>query len=763
MEKNNTQFQTIIKYLLSLLAFLMPVFFLPITLEKFEFNKLSLLIVITGISLILWTVHVITNKEIKVAKTPFDLPGILFLVAVLLSGIFSIDKTSSIFGLQGRWFPSILSFFALGVFYITLTSNIKQKKDVKMVLLSFVTGSTLATLIGIFSYYGISLIPQTGAIFNPTGSLVSLGILSVITCAVAINEILKGESLAIKLFSGVMFFFNFFYLALYNKPLTWVLAGIAIAGVLLTTEVKTLTNKKLELLSIGVILTACLGLILTPITKPMVVRNVFPNPVRLNFGESWDIVVSSMRDFPLVGTGPSTFYLNYPRYRSAAMNRTDYWNVRFDKPFSEALVVIGTFGILGILLGAYLDIEIIKNSLANLKKQSLNQVLAIGALLMVGIMYVTTATVLTGFTFVLFMALLGSLVNSEKGKYLQFSAEGRADKNKEALTLAEVSDENSAFLTIIMVLPLLAFAGLGFFSLYKIYPSEYYMQKAVQTINTDAASALEYQIKAIQHNPQRSNYYNTYAQTNLALALNLSQRENLNDTQRGALQNLISTAIRTTKVNTEQVNSLNPRNWEVRGQVYNSIRGAAENADQWARQALETAIDLDPNNPRLWVELGGFYFAQENYLQAANYFRQATNLKPDYANAYYNFAQAAKQLENYGSAKRALELVQNIVPQDSEDYSAVEKEIEELDQLLAQLQEQQGDKPTVEELAQQAEVEEAETITEQEPLTVEGENDEVIEQIPENVEGAEDERQTEENDQAEENQETEENNENEEE
>ncbi|MBD3365744.1 hypothetical protein GF360_00145 [candidate division WWE3 bacterium] len=732
MKKTNNQIQEAIKYLSALVAFLLPVFFLPITPEKFAFNKLTLLIGATSAMLILWVIDVIKTKTLKIAKTPFNLPGILFLAVILISAIFSMDKTSSIFGVQGRWFPSLTALITLGAFYLILTSTITAKKDIKMILYSFVTGSTLAAITALVSYYGVELLTGSGPFFNTTGSLLTLGFLAAISSTIAIYELIKGENLGLKTFAGVVFFVNFAYVALYNKAVIWIFLGVGLAGLLATTKTEKIKEQKLPLIITGILATTILGLTLTPLTKPIFVRNTYPNPAQLNFSESWDIAISTMRDYPLIGTGPSTFYLNYPRYRSAAMNQTDYWNSRFDKPFNQALLVVGTLGIVGILAAAYLNIEIIKTAINNLKsgdkpeETKLKQLLALLSLLLLGSMLVTSTTALTGFTTVMVIGLFASTINLETQKYLVFStAENSVNDSENALkSLTNASDENSAFLTVLMVLPFLALSGMGFLAIYKMYPSEYYMQKAVDLINTDAAKSFEYQAKAIRSNPNRSSYYNTYAQTNLAMAVNLSKKKELTDAEKQGFQDLVSTAIRATKISTETVNPWNPANWEVRSNVYKAIRGAAEDADTWAAQALEQAIQLDPNNPRLRVELGGLYFAREDYATAAGYFRQATNLKPDYANAYYNFAQAVKNLQNYASAKRALELTLSLLPQDSEDYAQVEKEIAELADLLATAEGAVEDKPTVEELERQAQIEEAaEEVTEQEPLTVEGEEE----------------------------------------
>jgi cytochrome c-type biogenesis protein CcmH/NrfG len=266
--------------------------------------------------------------------------------------------------------------------------------------------------------------------------------------------------------------------------------------------------------------------------------------------------------------------------------------------------------------------------------------------------------------------------------------------------------------------PMVLFIAFVSYYSYRAYAAEYYLRKSIEAaIANNGSATYDFQRKAINMNPQRSEYRNTYAQTNLLLASNLSQSENLTDNDRSTIQTLIAQAIREARLSTEVVNPLSAGSWEVRANVYRSLIGVADNADRWALGAYNTAIQLDPTNPRLRLEAGGIYYVNQDYLSAANLFRQATNLKPDYANAHYNLAQALKQLQNYPLAQRELELVLRLIDQDSIDYQRVTAEIEELKTLTAG--QAQGN-PTVESLDQQAQIEEQGQITAQESLTPPG-------------------------------------------
>src|SRR5258706_9930664 len=74
-----------------LLFILVPIIFAGNTSELFEFNKLW---IVFGLTLIIgasWISKMFLEKQIKIHKSPLDIPILLFLASQLLSTIFSID------------------------------------------------------------------------------------------------------------------------------------------------------------------------------------------------------------------------------------------------------------------------------------------------------------------------------------------------------------------------------------------------------------------------------------------------------------------------------------------------------------------------------------------------------------------------------------------------------------------------------------------------------------------------------------------------
>lgn len=117
--------------------------------------------------------------------------------------------------------------------------------------------------------------------------------------------------------------------------------------------------------------------------------------------------------------------------------------------------------------------------------------------------------------------------------------------------------------------------------------------------------------------------------------------------------------------------ALNPRNvvnWEVMGNIYRQISGVAQNALQFALDSYGRAIQLDPLNPILRLNVGGIYYSIRNYDLAIRFFSDSVNLKPDFANAHYNLSVALRDKGNLEEAQVFAERTVALVDPSSPDY-----------------------------------------------------------------------------------------------
>ncbi len=506
---------------------------------------------------------------------------------------------------------------------------------------------------------------------------------------------------------------------------------ILVLGLLLLlyfVPMQNFASNKAYLSAVAGAVVVSLALMVVPTTREVLVNKDFPQELSLSASETWKVQSSTLRDFPILGTGPSTFYLNYPRFKSLAQNNTDFWNVRFDKAYSELFALIGSVGIVGTLVVAYWVFRVVKATLgAEIKKDTtgVQQMLSIGTMMVLVLFAFTYATVLTTFLLWFFLALNVALLQHRNDTHVQ----------KVIISLASITESMSLIgntsisskretLQYIVSVPMLAMViGAGFLT-YNNYAGEYYMKKSLTaaTVN-NGSDTYKYQTLAIQANPRRDSYHNSLARTNIALANSLATKENITDGDRETIRQLISQAIQEVRLSTEVLNPLNPAGWETRAIIYSSLNGVAQNATEWSVGAYTNAIQLDSTNPRLRVALGGISYAQEDYLTAANHFRQATSLKPDYANAHYNFAQALIQLKAYTDAQRELEIVQKLVPAGSPDAEKVAADLLKVQELTASVAGTSDERPTVEEL----EGAPITAVTEQGPLTAPEQTVETIE------------------------------------
>ncbi len=703
-------YEKVSTFLVAALGFLMPVFFLTTTTEFFEINKLALLTLVTLGLVVLWATRILVSGNIQHIRSTLDLPLFIYTVLFLVSTVFSISKTSSVWGSQGRWFPSLFALLVIGAYYFIASSNFKTAKSIKTAVYALAAGGTFSTLVAILGYFNIFLGQETylkNPGFTLTGSVTSTIFLAVICALIAFASVYKERFLPVKIVLITAFLVNFFYIAIVGTAFAWILLVIGAAMYLLSADLKTIARDKFVTMFLVALIASSTLLATLPATKSLLNNTNYPVEVSLSLKDSWVITAATIQNDPLIATGPSTFYLNFSRYRPLSLNATSLWDTRFDKPHDEVLNTLGTMGILGAFALLLVGIKIAQLSLVSRKSQQdetgLGTILSTVVLVSVASFLLTYATVLNTFVLFYFVTLLiafsaNVLSNRKVAEFVSFSFSTSAAVTT---TIGDTSAIRKEYANVIAITPVIVGALFGVYLFGKTYLAENYMRKAIlAALNNQAAQAYDYQAKAINANPQRDAYHTAYAQTNLVLANAVAANKNLTDQDKTTIQTLVSQSIRSTRVATEVINSLNVTNWQTRALIYRSLINVADNAAEWAIGAYNTAVQLDPTNPALRVDLGGVYYAQGDFLTAANLFRQAVTLKPDYANAHYNFAQALLNLKDTANAKRELETTRGLVPQGSADFQRVENEIAALDALQAQVAGAATEKkPTVEEIA----------------------------------------------------------------
>ena len=410
---------------------------------------------------------------------------------------------------------------------------------------------------------------------------------------------------------------------------------------------------------ISIVCLAGIGLgvnLLTSTAKPVIPSKII----------SWSVAMEGLKNsrFAFLGVGPGQYINAFTAFKPTSFNNLPYWNLRFGYT-SWFFQVLTEIGIIGLILYLLLGWKVTKNFIKTVRQTKPTPLsLAVGSALLILLIcqFYFPMNLSLLFLFFVMLALYDLLVGSDEKRDLDLSPLGQT-------------------VYLFLIFPAILWGGLLFFGVKTSLANNYYLNSLKATSANDGTKAYQLQIKAIETDPNVPLYRIAYASTNFALANALATKQDLTDNDRNTISQLIQQAIREAK-SAVSLDTNSAYAWENLSALYRNLINFAEGADQWAIASYQEAIKVDPLNPVLRLDLGGVYFGQKNYSQAAGLFNQAVSLKPDFANAYYNLANALKELGAFQEAKSAYEATQSLVILDSNDYQKVTTELEEVKKKL---------------------------------------------------------------------------------
>lgn len=628
---------------LSLAFILTPLFFLPLTTDFFGFQKQTLFLILISLSLLSWLIYNLATKSVRLTLSPMLLPLSLFTAVAILSTYLNDPNPTD------AWINRTSLYLGLLIYYLLTTRLIKSSRQVRRLLNGLIITTVLLSFWGILSVLGVfeSLnlpIYLTLKNFSPTGSLLTL-----------------------------------VSLLIYTLPLSLVLAFKTRAG----------PNKFKYFLASGLTISAII----------LVGSQLLPNrpfsAILLPKLAGWSIAIDTFKSSVLLGAGPSGFLNQFTSFKPLSLNLSDFWNIAFTASANEYLHIMTTLGLAGITTFGLVIFSWLKLSQRDpgtrITATQLAIKLAIFTTLILGLFI--PYTIITWVTLIGYLSLtigLNKSKNLTKVKDVILTINAITIVEPHALTpQTKQSNINSSVLPWLIALPTLLgliFSGANYI---KIYAADYHFNKSLiaasENRGTDTYNS---QVKAISLAPNIDRYHTAYSNTNLALANALaSQQGDLTDQDRQTITQLIQQSLREARFST-QINPSKAANWANLANIYRQLVNFAEGADQFAQASYIRAIQLDPANPRLRLDLGGLLYSQGQYDQATNHFLEAVQLKPDFANAYYNLANAYQQQAKILEAYQTMQQVVALVPPDSPDYTKAQEELSQLKALLPQQAEQ---------------------------------------------------------------------------
>ncbi len=620
-------------YLVLAITFLTPLFFLPITSEFYEFNKHYLLLISAVTLLSLWSVSFIVDRQVKLIRNPFTLPLLSVAAAWIISTIARTPNRLDALIDPGQTGTIV----ALTIIFITGISFIKTKRELEILVHTLLISlSALASITALWSTGVMTkAIPWTFAqnpLWNPSGSPIGTLVLLVIFLP----------------FLGV-------YIAKQKEDST-----------------------KILLLSVALFLfVSAAGLI-----TYRIFRDSNSRPLFLSQTSSWAIALEALKISPVIGTGANTYLSDFTRFRPLSHNLTSAWNIRFNSASNYYMQILATLGFIGLASMSFLTYKTIRLFLRALRSPSESIVhtpalaASITATLLLLSFFFIPPTVTT--SFILYLLFIVIVVSFKlMGSPLVHEANVDIIAASESGVRTPMLPWISLLMTLLLIVP---FANV----LANSYAAEFMFQKSLEAASrNDGRSTYNNIYQAIRFNPLRDTYHVAASQTNLMLANSSAAKKDLTADEREVISKLVQQSIQEAK-NAVALNPTKVTNLENLATVYQNLMNFAQGADEWAIASYRQAMILDPNNPTLNISLGGILYARKNYDEALRLFLRAADLKPDYANAYYNISATYREKKDYQNAYLAMQTVTNLIDKSSSDYAKAKGEMDELAKLVGE-------------------------------------------------------------------------------
>ncbi len=684
-ERINNLLSQIVKFGVLLLVVTTPLLFLPFTSEYFETPKFLILAALTLVMLFLWSFKFLLYGGVRIVRTPIDLALLLLLAVAAVSAFTATSHSVAILGNFPRVHGSLISWFAYILFYFILVSNMKGAKDVKLLINVLVGCGVVLSLVSLLSYVGVFL-PVSFAKslnFTPTGSTFSTTALLALVLPFTLKAALQGAAKSRPAYWALTTLFAA-VIALLGPSAVQVAAVVATLLVLVVTPQQHIArNLPLLLIPVvvGIILAVASTYPLVGANKNLIYRQsqLFPQELQLPLSTSWKISVSAFRDAPFFGTGPASYLFDFTSYKPVEFNNDKAWNVRFDQSFNEYLQDLATLGVTGLILMLLLTVVFVSTAIRRLltEQDVTSQALAIGGITFFVLLALHPSTLVLWIIGVLIIAcfmVISPDLTQEFNLGITTSVSSKTQRRIDILPAI-------VFLLVIIFVGFTAYRGVNFAL------ADYYHRQALNAVaQNKALDAYNYLVKAENLNQFVDLYRGNLAKTNFALANAIASAHapsdsnsagSLSDQDKQNIQTLLSQAITEGKV-AAFLSPNNPNNWETLGVIYRQISGVAQNAQTFALDSYGRAIQKDPYNPLLRLAVGGIYYQAKNYDLAIRFYTDAVQLKPDFANGWYNLAIAFRDKGDTNSAVAAVEKTISLVDPKSEDYKVATAFLAEL-------------------------------------------------------------------------------------
>ncbi len=655
-------FESIITGVLMLLFFGVPLFFTGLTFQGITFEKQLFFYSCLLIGLIAWVSRGVMSGEMRIRRTPLDIPIVLFWLFAIVSTVVSVDRWHSFWGFFGDPSRGFISLTALMLAYFFILSHFTARRR-DLMLGSFVASGVIVIIWSFLAVMKIRFLPPSWEAFAPLsliGSMSTLALYLAILVPLMVTALFllfregavvsRGLRLAGAVVIGAALVLDLFLLLALYPFVAWavVLAGL---GFFLIYILAQIVRPAAELTWMPMVIFVIVLAFLMIGTNSLS-RATLPVEVAPNMKLSWQVAQASLGTNFLLGSGLATYGYDFSLFRPQEFNGNALYTLRFYQGtglVAEALSTIGALGTI-LLLVVWFSFLSIGLYLLTLDKAK-NKLVSLGLWSVAVMLFVAGFIAPVNATIIIIGALLSALAlatllheSGSEERYWELSFRATP---KFALALAFVFMVVSAGVAFIFV-----FIG-------KVFVADVSAGLAARQPASLETTIPKY-LKAIQLYPEEGRYHTRLAQEYMAIA-NAEGGKSVEERD----VNRIAFAVREAVAAGVRARDLMPNDvlaTEALGLIYENASVFATDALPKAEEMYLRALELEPQNPLFLIKLGQIKrlaadaakpdSAEKTTLlnESKAYFERAIEKKPDLAIAHYSLAVVAARMKDYDAA-----------------------------------------------------------------------------------------------------------------
>jgi hypothetical protein len=597
-------FDAIITASLLALFFGLPIFFTGLSFQGLAFEKQIYFYFWILIALIAFATKGVMTGEMKIKRTPLDIPIAIFLAVYALSTIFSIDRWHSFWGFFGDPSRGLINVVALTLAYYIIFSHFTFKRF-RLILGGMILSNAIIVLWSLLAFFGINFLPQKIAAIAPVsllGSISSLGVFLSLMIPIIMSVVFKVSSYEVRWVKNsalsvllALLLGNFFLLfATYSfTPWLGVLVGVSFFLIYILAQIVRPSQNWawLPMASFAIIL------IFLMVGNVNMLKVNLPVEVTPGASLSLDIAKESLKEKFFLGAGPAGYGYSFSLHKPQDFNLNALYNLRFYQGagmFFESVSTLGALGTIGFLLVllTYLSVVVYLLSRDKQKNKIYSLGLSAAALIFLidGMMIRMEGAVLIIGTLLSILALATVLVlEKSEAEEKNWSLSLKASP-KFALTLAFI------FMVVATgVIFLFVYVG-------KIFVADMLIGSANREGTISEEGSVSKVVRAIGLYGKEGRYYSRLAQEYMVLVnQEIAKAESERDINK--MQAYLNNSIKAANAGKDLMKQ-DVLATEVAAQVYESAGVYVPDSLPLAESSYKRAQELEPHNPIFYLKLG---------------------------------------------------------------------------------------------------------------------------------------------------------------